>query len=168
MNNQNEMGRLTAGLKTKSDKIRALGRAGYPRQQIADFLGIRYQHVRNVLVDAERLEKPIGMEEPKPAWRSETPAAPLPGNIRVQTDGSVLIPASILAGAGVNAGDRVIAKVRGDGEIQILTRREAIRRVQERMRTLIPAGVSLVDEFLAEKRREVAKEEEDFQRKYRG
>lgn len=168
MNNQNEMVRLTAGLKTKSDKIRALGRAGYPRQQIADFLSIRYQHVRNVLVDAARLEKPAGMEEPTPAWRSESPATPRPGNIRVQTDGSVLIPASVLAGAGFHAGDRVIAKVRDSGEIQVLTRREAIRRVRERMRTLIPEGVSLVDEFLAEKRREVAKEEEEFQRKYRG
>jgi bifunctional DNA-binding transcriptional regulator/antitoxin component of YhaV-PrlF toxin-antitoxin module len=168
MNNQPEMGRLTTGLKTKSDKIRALGRAGYPRQQIADFLGIRYQHVRNVLVDAERLEKPVGMEEPKPAWRSELPATPPPNNIRVQTDGTVVIPTSILTEAGFKPGDRVIAKVRGDGEIQILSRREAIRRVQERMRTLIPEGVSLVDEFLTEKRRDLAKEEDEFQRKYRG
>lgn len=150
MSNQVQMEKLTSGLKTKSDKIRALGRAGYPRQKIADFLGIRYQHVRNVLVDDERLEKPVGMKEPKPAWRSEPPTTPRPGNIRVLTDGSVAIPASILAGAGFNPGDFVMAKVRSNGEVQILTRREAIRRVQERMRTLIPEGVSLVDEFLAE------------------
>lgn len=35
-----------------SNKIRALGRAGYLRTQIRDFLGISYQHVRNVLVAA--------------------------------------------------------------------------------------------------------------------
>ena len=162
MNNQAEMMRLTEGLKTKSDKIRALGKAGYPRQQIADFLGIRYQHVRNVLVDAARLEKPVGIEEPKLAWRSESPATPQPGNIRVQTDGSVVIPASILTGAGFKAGDRVIAKVRDNGEIQVLTRREAIRRVQERTKNLVPPGVSLVDEVIAERRREFETQEHIF------
>jgi hypothetical protein len=43
---------ITAGLETKSDKIRALALAGYLRTEIADLLDIRYQHVRKVLVDA--------------------------------------------------------------------------------------------------------------------
>jgi hypothetical protein len=43
---------VIAGLATKSDKIRALARAGYARVEIAALLGIRYQHVRNVLRDA--------------------------------------------------------------------------------------------------------------------
>lgn len=43
---------VVAGLKTKSKKIRALARAGYLRTDIADLLGIRYQHVRKVLRDA--------------------------------------------------------------------------------------------------------------------
>lgn len=36
--------------KTVSAKIRALDAAGYTRSQIANFLGKRYQHVRNVLI----------------------------------------------------------------------------------------------------------------------
>lgn len=40
------------GLVTKSDKIRELARAGYSRTEISAFLDIRYQHVRNVLVQA--------------------------------------------------------------------------------------------------------------------
>ncbi len=40
------------GLATTSDKIRALARAGYLRTEISKLLGIRYQHVRQVLVDA--------------------------------------------------------------------------------------------------------------------
>lgn len=40
------------GLVTKSDKIRELARAGYSRTEISEQLGIRYQHVRNVLVQA--------------------------------------------------------------------------------------------------------------------
>ncbi len=40
------------GLTTKSAKIRALAQAGYSRVEIANFLGVIYQHVRNVLVQA--------------------------------------------------------------------------------------------------------------------
>jgi len=43
---------VVEGLKITSDKIRALARAGYARTEIAEFLKIRYQHVRNVLVGA--------------------------------------------------------------------------------------------------------------------
>ncbi|WP_312356726.1 GIY-YIG nuclease family protein [Agrobacterium sp.] len=43
---------VVSGLETKSDMIRALARAGYIRTEIASLLGIRYQHVRKVLVDA--------------------------------------------------------------------------------------------------------------------
>lgn len=42
--------KITRGLSTKSDKIRALADAGYSRSEIARQLDIRYQHVRNVLV----------------------------------------------------------------------------------------------------------------------
>lgn len=40
------------GLTTKSEKIRKLAQAGYLRTEIAELLGIRYQHVRKVLEDA--------------------------------------------------------------------------------------------------------------------
>src|SRR4051812_35960924 len=39
-------------LETKSAKIRALASAGYDRTEISRLLGIRYQHVRKVLLDA--------------------------------------------------------------------------------------------------------------------
>lgn len=39
-----------ADLPTKSAKIRALAAAGLSRSEIAKGLGIRYQHVRNVLI----------------------------------------------------------------------------------------------------------------------
>lgn len=40
------------GFDTKSEKIRALLREGYLRTEVADFLDIRYQHVRKVAADA--------------------------------------------------------------------------------------------------------------------
>ena len=47
-----EMTVVIAGLETKSEKIRALLHEGYMRTEVADFLNIRYQHVRKVAVDA--------------------------------------------------------------------------------------------------------------------
>lgn len=43
---------VVESLETTSDKIRALLREGYLRTEIAQFLDIRYQHVRKVAVDA--------------------------------------------------------------------------------------------------------------------
>lgn len=41
---------IMESLTTKADKIRALDSAGFSRTEIAQFLGIRYQHVRNTLI----------------------------------------------------------------------------------------------------------------------
>jgi hypothetical protein len=47
---RDEMDRATIGLPTKSAKIRALDKIGVTRSEIANYLNIRYQHVRNVLI----------------------------------------------------------------------------------------------------------------------
>lgn len=44
---------VIAGLSTKVEKIRALSRAGYERSEIAALLNVRYQNVRNALVEAD-------------------------------------------------------------------------------------------------------------------
>jgi hypothetical protein len=49
-----EMERLTVGLKTKADKMRVLERAGVSRSDIARFLDVRYQQVRNTLEGDKR------------------------------------------------------------------------------------------------------------------
>jgi hypothetical protein len=50
MNERRTPEEIIKGLETTSDKIRALANAGYDRVEIAKYLDIRYQHVRNVLV----------------------------------------------------------------------------------------------------------------------
>ena len=67
--------KIVEGLTTKSDKIRALDAAGYSRTEIAQFLGIIYQHVRNVLVQsgAPASRKPPAKEAP-----GRAPAEPWP------------------------------------------------------------------------------------------
>ncbi len=57
---------IVDGLVTKADKIRALSASGLSKTDIATFLGIRYQHVRNTLIRS-------GAETPAVATK---PAAP--------------------------------------------------------------------------------------------
>jgi len=49
LTNAADMDRVCAGLRTKSDKIRALATAGAAKGEIARYLDIRYQFVYNVL-----------------------------------------------------------------------------------------------------------------------
>lgn len=65
---------LVEGLRTKADKIRALDKAGITRTEIARFLGIGYQHVRNTLVQGEGKARATGvgkaqtLPSPAPPW----------------------------------------------------------------------------------------------------
>ena len=61
--------KIVEGLTTKADKIRALDQAGFSRATIANFLGIRYQHVRNTLVKGAPIS-PKGRSAPR------TPSGP--------------------------------------------------------------------------------------------
>lgn len=47
---QNEVQELITAQTTISGKIRLLDSLGYTRYQTSQILGIRYQHVRNVLI----------------------------------------------------------------------------------------------------------------------
>lgn len=70
---------VVQGLETTSDKIRALAREGYLRSEIAQFLGIRYQHARKVMIDAgimDGLSRGGATRTSKP--RARFPATPKP------------------------------------------------------------------------------------------
>ncbi len=149
---------------TKADTIRALDRAGYSRSEIADIMGIRYQHVRNVLVDDERLarEKPLAGMAGRPPGMSESErrfesAPQLVGRITVGPDGNVDIPRDILAAAGAKEGEALLVRV-VDGAIELRTPESALRRLQEYVRQLVPEGVSLADELVAERHAEAERE----------
>lgn len=71
--------------------------------------------------------------------------------------GRLVIPVEIREALGMKPGDTISLRVE-DHELRITTRRERIRRAQERIRIFVPKGVSLADELSAE-RREAAKHE---------
>ena len=65
--------KVVDGLKTKSDKIRALSKAGFARTEIAQFLQIRYQHVRSVLVADGTSAKPSSARPARTATSADSP-----------------------------------------------------------------------------------------------
>jgi AbrB family looped-hinge helix DNA binding protein len=76
--------------------------------------------------------------------------------IQIGAQGRLVIPAALRKALNLKPGDRLVA--RQDGEALVLERREAIeKRLQDRFRP-IPGEVSLVDELIAERRAEAAKE----------
>ncbi len=71
--------------------------------------------------------------------------------------GRIVIPSAMREALGMEVGDSVVLRVKDD-ELRISTRRSRLRRAQERIRQIVPPGVSLADELSAE-RREAAKHE---------
>jgi len=78
----------------------------------------------------------------------------------VDQAGRLVIPEAIRERLGLQPGAEVLMEVK-DYKLELWTRDEAIRRIQEKYRRLVPPGCSLVDELIAERRREVQKELED-------
>jgi AbrB family looped-hinge helix DNA binding protein len=145
-------------LPTTSARIRALAARGVERADIARALGIRYQHVRNVLERDKVREAAPGMAEaPRPALlRDDLPSV----KVRLGPDGRVVVPAAIREALGLKEGDVLFARLEG-GEIKLLTPQAAMRRAQAIVRQFVPDDVSLVDELIAERRREAAREMEE-------
>jgi AbrB family looped-hinge helix DNA binding protein len=147
-----EMERQVVGLETKSAKIRALGKSGFTRSEIARFLDIRYQHVRNVLVQEEAKSVPGGNETLQDTDDGSTWTRLGPG-------GRIVIPASMRDALGLSVGDDLQVVLDGK-EIRVVPRSVVVERVQELVARYVPEGVSLVDELIKERRREAAREDE--------
>lgn len=165
-----EMSKITQSLATKADKIRALGRAGYPRAEIARFLDIRYQHVRNTLEAAKIPMPDKGSERMvKDAAASSAPArvaglaeAPAPFEpappakdeyfaLSVGPSGDLVLPKTLREAMMLDKDGRVTAHV-DNGELRVISPMAAVRQVQKMAQKHKKPGESVVDEFLAERR----------------
>lgn len=71
--------------------------------------------------------------------------------------GRVVIPVELRKKLGMEIGDNLSIELRGDS-LQITTGHAALRRIQKLVRKHVPAGVSLVDELIAERREEARNE----------
>jgi AbrB family looped-hinge helix DNA binding protein len=152
-----QMARLTKGLSSKSAKMRALAAAGYQRTEIARFLHTSYQFVRNVLVREEARQAKEAGGATTAAARDR--AGMKPTKVRLGPDGRVVVPAGYRNALNLKEGDVLFARLE-NGEIHLLTPTAAMHRAQAIVRKFVPAGVSLVDELIEERRQEATREAE--------
>lgn len=147
---QDKMDKIVAGLPTKSAKIRALGKAGYARADIARYLGIRYQHVRNVLVQAEEKEK-------REQQNNVTDTPPAQVWAQVGPEGRIVIPAAYRQLLGIDKGGHVLMLLDRE-EVRLIGRDGAIARAQALVAPFIKDESTSAEAFLAERRREARHE----------
>ena len=79
-------------------------------------------------------------------------------SMKMSDGGRVVIPAEIRNSMGLKEGDTVLWELRG-GEAVLTTRLVQMRQAQTMVRQYVPAGVSLVDELIADRRAENARDE---------
>lgn len=80
--------------------------------------------------------------------------------VELGAGGRLVIPAAMRAALGMKEGDKVLVRLEGN-ELRIYTYEEATRRAQEMVRSFVSPGVSLVDELIADRRAEAARETGD-------
>ncbi|KMO44966.1 AbrB family transcriptional regulator [Methylobacterium tarhaniae] len=76
---------------------------------------------------------------------------------KIVDGGKLIIPASFRREMGIQIGDTVVMEM-VDGELRVRSRDAAIIEIQRLVRSLVPDGVSLSDELIADRRAEAAKE----------
>jgi antitoxin PrlF len=77
--------------------------------------------------------------------------------LKVNENGRVVIPASFRRALGINPGDEVVLRMEDD-ELRITTIKRRLERAQRLVRKYVKPGTSLVDELIAERRREARNE----------
>lgn len=75
--------------------------------------------------------------------------------IIIREGGRLVIPAAYRKALGIKPGDEVLMTLE-DGEIRVVSTRQAIARAQTLLRHYIPKGRSLSEELIKERREEAA------------
>ncbi len=85
------------------------------------------------------------------------PETLVPVSIRLGAQGRLVVPVALREALGFKAGDQLVVRVQ-DGRLVVESRESVVRRVQE----LFGApGRNLVEELIAERRREAGREAKD-------
>lgn len=164
-----EMERLTEGLPTKSAKIRKLGQAGYAKADIARFLEIRYQHVRNVLLQSSQGTSPTtppsgadpGISEEAATFGLEASTESMRVyRFNLDADGRIKLPEDALRALDAAPGGLITARFE-DGELKLMSIEASVRFVQNLAAPYIKPGEgNWSDQVIAERRAEAAREAE--------
>lgn len=74
-------------------------------------------------------------------------------SMKLSEGGRAVIPVEIRRELGLKDGDTVLWEL-ADGEARLTTKAARVKRAQALVRRHVPAGASLADELIAERRRE--------------
>jgi AbrB family looped-hinge helix DNA binding protein len=74
----------------------------------------------------------------------------------IREGGRLVIPATYRKALGIKPGDEVLVTIE-DGEIRVVSTRQAIARAQTLLRRYIPKGRKLSEELIKERREEAAR-----------
>lgn len=102
----------------------------------------------------------LGLEEAPAAFDHETVPRDLKDGrwaVTVAADGSLRLTPEMVAAFGFQPGERMLFRPEAD-YIRMHSSDKALKRLQDKMRALVPPGVSLVDELIADRRAEAARE----------
>jgi len=72
--------------------------------------------------------------------------------------GRIVIPAEIRKRLGMQVGETFSLEIGKDDSLRILSRKQTLRRAQQLFRKHVPEGISVVDEFIADRRMEADSE----------
>lgn len=132
-----EMDALISGTDNKSEKIRILNRAGVSKADIGKHLGIRYQHVYNVLL-REGTHKAVG--ESDGGDRGEVTSL-------VYKRGQITLPQAFVEREGLADDDMLFCRVEDDG-LKLMTRRSALDHLKEEAARRMPEQAALFEALL--------------------
>ena len=79
--------------------------------------------------------------------------------VRLAENGRIGLPATVRKQAKLAKGDRLVVRVEEEGVVTLMTGEAAVKRAQRLAHELLGDAIPTVDEFLAERREEVAREE---------
>ena len=146
-------GTLTARVWEIADGItREAGRRAERREVVERYVaengnsntaGTQYQHWKK---HYEAMRKG---SEPAPSGRPRRVGLQ---PLRIAPDGRVLIPLEMREAMALEDDDRVLARVE-EGELRLVSPTVAVQRIQSRMRKYRKPGESVVDRFLADRRK---------------
>jgi AbrB family looped-hinge helix DNA binding protein len=90
-----------------------------------------------------------------------TDTAPhLSGRLKLGPGGRVVVPADMREAMGLNEGDVLLATY-ANGQVTLVPQKLALKRAQDELKQWLPKTGLLSDMLIAERRREVAKEEDE-------
>jgi AbrB family looped-hinge helix DNA binding protein len=86
---------------------------------------------------------------------------PISSSTKINENGRILIPAAMREQMNLKPGDSVVLTLE-NGILRVESYLAIIRKIQEDFKQFRKPGVSVVDEFIAEKREEARREMEEY------